>query len=402
MPFFYRSQNDAPRITRSDLELPQLVLKQRPLERNLSAMRQFCDVHGVSIAPHVKTTMAPSIITRQLMAGAWGATVANMQQLRVCLDMGVPRILIANELVNPEAFRWLGEAMRGTNTDVVHCLVDSRAAVEHIAAGWGASGHPDPLGVLVELGSPGGRAGCRTRDEVGTVAAAVRASAALRLVGVEGFEGILGRTRSDDDLNRVDAYLADLGECASHLDGLGYFADTEEVILSAGGSLYFDRVAATLGAVSLSRPTRVVLRSGCYVTHDHGSYGGTPPMAAGTRHLELTPALELWAEVLSIPEGGRAIAGFGRRDAPFDAGLPVVVARLSPSQEVPEARTDVVVTGLNDQHAYVEFDPASRLEVGDRIICGIIHPCTAFDKWRRIPLVDDEYRIQEIIETAFS
>ena len=42
-----------------------------------------------------------------------------------------------------------------------------------------------------------------------------------------------------------------------------------------------------------------------------------------------------------------------------------------------------------------------ELHVGDRVACGIIHPCTAFDKWPVIPLVNDEYTVKDLYCTYF-
>jgi D-serine deaminase-like pyridoxal phosphate-dependent protein len=56
---------------------------------------------------------------------------------------------------------------------------------------------------------------------------------------------------------------------------------------------------------------------------------------------------------------------------------------------------------LNDQHAYLDVSPEAPLEVGDLIGCGISHPCTAFDKWRLIPIVNDAYDVVDAVHTYF-
>jgi D-serine dehydratase len=407
MTFVFRDIDDGGSVIGTSLldgafEFPRLVLKRSALEHNITSMAKFCTVHDVSLAPHAKTTMAPGVLRRQIESGAWGMTVATMQQLRACVAAGVTRVLVANEIVNPRAAEWLGRTLSTYDGALeVLCLVDSPTGVARLSAGLEASGLSRPLPVLVELGSVGGRAGVRSMDDALGVARAAAASAALELVGVEGFEGILGSTTSADNLAKVDRYLGQLAALARRLEDEGFFADVNEVILSAGGSTYFDRVAAVLGAADLRSPTRVVLRSGCYVTHDHSSYGGPAPLTGEPGNSGLIPALELWSEILSTPEPGRAIAGFGRRDAPFDCGLPVVVSRVpagEPGRLLPIVAS---VTGLNDQHAYLDTTAAPELEVGDRLICGILHPCTAFDKWRKVPMVDDYHRVVEIIETFF-
>lgn len=384
-----------------DVEFPQLVLKQAEFARNLAAMNAFCAARDVSLAPHAKTSMAPALIRRQLDAGAWGVTVATMSQLRVCLEAGVPNIILAHELVNPAAAAWLGVSLAGRPRQRVYCLADSAAGAGRLAAGWRQSGNPDPLPVLLEMGAPGGRTGCRTQEEAMAVARAIDGHPELGLSGAEAFEGILGGGRTDAELARVDDFLTRVTTCAEHLDRDGLLARAPEILLTAGGSLYFDRVADVLRTARLSRPPRVVLRSGCYAFHDHAERPGAPLPAGADGRAELVPALELWCEVVSVPEPGLAIAGFGRRDAPYDAALPVVLGRLDDTSGTLEPLPGVTVTALNDQHAYLHTGPTAELAVGDRLACGIIHPCTAFDKWRRLALVDEQYRVLETIDTYF-
>lgn len=384
-----------------NVELPQLVLKQAEFEHNLGAMREFCRARGVSIAPHAKTTMAPAVIRRQLDAGAWGVTVASIGQLRVCLEAGVPVVLLANELVNPAAARWLGTALAGRPGQTVYCIADSAAGVSRLADGWRDSGNADRLPVLVELGIPGGRTGCRTLEQAEAVARATGRRPELRLAGVEAFEGIMPGGRSADALRRVDEFLGRVGDLAVRLDQLGLLAEEPEPVLTAGGSEYFDRVAAVLSAVTLSRPHRVVLRSGCYAFHDHAEHAGGTPLAGADGRTELRPALEAWCEVVSVPEPGLALAALGKRDAPYDAGFPVPFARRPAGGGPAGPCAGVTVTAMNDQHAYLRVPTGTELAVGDLLGCGIIHPCTAFDKWRRIALVDDGYRVLDTIDTYF-
>jgi D-serine dehydratase len=407
MTFIFRDLKDVSSVVGSnliddDFELPRLVLKRSALEHNIAAMAEFCATRGVSLAPHAKTTMAPNILRRQMSGGAWAMTVATMYQLRLCLEWGIPRVLMANELVNPRAAEWIGRELAAREETVeVLCLVDSPSGVESLSDGLRASGLAKPFPVLVELGVPGGRAGCRTADEAGTVARCVVDSPPLELAGVEGFEGILGAARSPENLAKVDRFLESMQMVARRLEAEKLFRPDGEVVLSAGGSIYFDRVVTNLSATGLQRPTRVVLRSGCYVTHDHGDYGGPAPLTGQAEQSGLMPALELWSEVISAPEPGRVIAGFGRRDAPFDAGLPVVLSRIVGGKTAPLVEIVGSVTALNDQHAYIDIGKAPEVQVGHRLICGIRHPCTAFDKWRRVLMVDDDYTVVEIVDTFF-
>mgnify|MGYP000908490021 CR=1 FL=1 len=41
------------------------------------------------------------------------------------------------------------------------------------------------------------------------------------------------------------------------------------------------------------------------------------------------------------------------------------------------------------------------LSIGDLIGVGISHPCTTFDKWRVMLVVDDDYRVVDTLTTWF-
>ena len=186
----------------------------------------------------------------------------------------------------------------------------------------------------------------------------------------------------------TDSLLATLREETVRLADEGLLG--EEVIVSAGGSAWFDRVVEALEGQWLPGHTvRAVLRSGASVTHDDGFYSERTPFNREPSEGSLSAALELHAQVLSTPEPGLAIVGMGKRDAPFDEGLPVA------------RRAGLTVTRMNDHHTYVAVSAGTRVEVGEVLRFGISHPCTAFDKWRLIPVIDDAGVVVDVLETYF-
>jgi D-serine dehydratase len=381
-------------VLRGDLLLPILILKQSALAHNLSLMARFCRDHGVDIAPHGKTTMAPQLFARQFEAGAWAITVASVSQARIARTFGVNRILIANQVVEPVAVRWIAMELERDDTFECFCLVDSVAGVNRMTTLLAESPPSRPLRVLLEVGVVDGRAGCRSVEYALEVAAAVNDSPRLELAGVEAYEGVLSGPED------VDRLLDQVGEVARAVATSGWFDHLDEVLLTAGGSVFFDRVAERLTAVDLGRPTRTVLRSGCYLTHDSGTYDLVSPLGSRSTAERLQPALEVWGVVLSRPEPGLAIVGLGKRDVSYDAGLPVplFLARDGERQQVTPGWE---IRQLNDQHAYLHVPLDADIEVGDLVGCGISHPCTAFDKWPLIPVIDDEYLVIDIVRTFF-
>lgn len=364
---------------------PVMVANGPAIARNIDTMAGFCARHGLEFAPHGKTTMAPSLFAAQLEAGAAAITVATANQVLACRAFGITRVLLANELLDPVALRWIAAAEGFEVLLYVDSLAGVQAAAEAVTT--------TPLRVLVELGFPGGRTGCRTVGEVVDLGRAVAAEPRLVLAGVAGYEGGLPGAPS------AGWYLDELRTAVLDLAAAGLLP--EEVVVTAGGSKYFDLVADRLaGQWVPGHRLRAVLRSGAYVTHDDGVYREATPFRRVPGEGALDAALEVWAQVLSAPEDGLAIVGMGKREVPYDEGLPVPRSVRGGDGAMRPAG-GLRVTATNDHHAYLEVAPGTQLEPGDLVAFGISHPCTAFDKWRLIPVVDDDYTVTDLIRTHF-
>jgi len=396
------------RILREDLPLPLAVIKERALRHNSAWMRAFLASGGAMIAPHGKTTMSPAIFDLQLVDGAWAVTLATPHQTQVARSFGYNRIFLANQLVGRSAIEYVLRELQDHSDFEFYCLVDSISNARAIAGAAELLKLARPVNLLVELGYPGGRTGCRTIDEAVALASVVSGSNNLRLSGVEGFEGLL---RGDSPANTtmlVNAFLDNLVSLAEMCASKGLFSD-ETILLSAGGSSFYDLVVAKLKAASLDRPSVVLLRAGCYITHDSLMYvrafdalrGRNPELAATGGGLQ--PALEVWAYVQSRPERKKAILGFGKRDASYD-DPPVPLSWFRPGsamgRPIPMPHGHEVLR-LNDQHCHMAIPEDSPLTVGDMVAFGISHPCLTFDKWRVIHLVDDDYRVTSSVRTYF-
>ncbi len=393
-----------------DLPLPAAVLKESALVHNTAWMRGFTDRAGVSLCPHGKTTMAPQLFERQLQAGCWGMTAATASHVRTYRRFGVPRVLMANQLVGRSNIDLVLDELEADPGFDFYCLVDSPAGLRELQAALQRRPQRQPLQVLLELGIPGGRTGVRTLEEALALGRAIaQAAPGIALRGVEAFEGVV----SGDDHHRVELAVHGLLDTvvtvARHGIEEGWFAPGE-ILLSAGGSSFFDMAAAVLGAVPRTQPLRVVLRSGCYLTHDSLSYErGQARLRQRAGQLwgsgpGLRNALEVWAYVQSVPEPGRAICGLGRRDVSYDAMLPQPLWWFRPGMhaEPQPAPPTLRVPALFDQHAYVDaVEGTMPWQVGDLVAFGIGHPCTTFDKWPLLHLVDDAYRVLGGVRTFF-
>jgi D-serine dehydratase len=148
---------------------------------------------------------------------------------------------------------------------------------------------------------------------------------------------------------------------------------------------------------------RVVLRSGCYVSHDHGRYQRLSPLdgrRAPSEDLCLENALEAWGVVLSRPEPTQVIVGSGKRDLPYDVELPIPLRVHRADGEVFDL-TGASVTKLMDQHAFLTVPESVSLEPGDIVAFGLSHPCAAFDRAPLIPLIDEDLTVTGGVLTYF-
>ncbi|MFI1950659.1 alanine racemase [Streptomyces xinghaiensis] len=379
---------------------PVLALSAEALEHNLALMGRYAARHGLALAPHGKTSMAPALFERQLEHGAWGITAAVPHQARVYRAFGIRRIFLANQLVDPAALRWLAGELDADPEFRCVVYADSVRGVELMDAALSACGATRPVEVVIELGAgQGARTGARTDDDCAAVAAAVTAARTLRLTGVAGYEGEVPGA----DPERVTAWLRRLVALAGTLDAAGHFADTEEIVVSAGGSAWFDAVAQVFGEIpALSRPVLRLLRSGAYVSHDDGHYRRLTPFNRIPEEGALRPAFRLWAQVLSRPEPGQAFLNAGKRDAPCDLHLPEPRLVRSARDGAERPATGLTVTALSDQHAWLDVAEEGRApEVGDWVGLGLSHPCTVFDKWQLIPVVTADGTVTDFVRTFF-
>lgn len=387
-----------------DLPMPVAVIKRSAVDGNIRAMQRYLAAAGAQIAPHGKTTMCPQLFERQLDEGAWGITVANVTQAILCRQAGVRRILIANELGGAAEAAMLAELCSGAGAPEIYTLVDSAETVDLLDRAFTQPGGA-PARVLLEMGMAGGRTGVRSIEDGLAVARLIAARDHVVLVGAEAYEGLIITGDSAADARAVRAYLADFVALTERLRAEALFVDAGNVLITAGGSAYYDLVALLLAAGRDAMST-IVLRSGCYVTHDVGFYAGHGNAIAERAVLgpppAFTNALEVWTRVQSLPEPGLAILSAGKRDLSHDIDLPRPLA--CHTADGLGAITGWSVEKLSDQHAFLRASAAAAatsLAVGDLVALGISHPCTTFDKWPLLLEVDDDYRVIGGLRTFF-
>ena len=388
-------------LLREDISLPAAVLYADRLAHNLHWMQQFVGEYEVKLAPHGKTTMAPRLFRMQLAAGAWGITLATPPQVQAAYHGGVRRVLMANQLVGRQNMALIADLLIDPSFEFF-CVVDSVDNVNQLGAFFKQAG--GSLNVLLEIGCTGGRSGVRTlaqRDAV--LAALANWPGALKLAGIELYEGVL------DDEHAVRALLLQAVSWTGDLMQAGTFARSP-VLLSGAGSSWFDLVAEEFQKAKLYGALEIVLRPGCYLTHDAGIYRhahvGVMQRSAVAQRIgaELKPALQVWAYVTSLPEPGHAIIGLGRRDVGSASGFPIAARHYRPGADAPtdiDVMRNWEVFKMMDQHTFLRIAVQDDVKIGDMIAFDVSHPCLTFDKWRQLVVVDPHYDVTEVIETYF-
>lgn len=231
--------------------LPAALLKKSALENNISWMQRYADARGVSLAPHGKTTMTPWIFQAQQRAGAWGIGVGSAWQASAAMASGIQRVLMVNQLVGKANMQVVAQLKAHYRAVDFICCVDSEVNVRALSAFFADRGQT--LDVLIELGVPGGRCGCRSVDDALALAQRVSDLPGLRLRGLELYEGVL---HGDDPQPQVEALLQQAAALACRMEPLV----DGEFILTGAGTVWYDVVCNIWLAAAKPRRCRIVIR----------------------------------------------------------------------------------------------------------------------------------------------
>jgi D-serine dehydratase len=345
----------------------------------------FCNSVDAQLAPHVKTTMSPQLAQMQVAAGATALTVANFWQGRIFLKHGFKNLIIANEVLDPTAIAEIAKINKQKQAEIIF-YVDSILALEIIQKHTPSEGEQN---LFIEIGTENGRGGVRELSLVEQLAQRIRTDKRLNLIGVTGFEGAVpDAARGRRGEKKISKFCQKIVAAAE----LAYpYKSDQQFVISAGGSAYFDIVARELN--KFEKPRRLLLRSGGYITHDHKYYEEIYPFALSDRSFK--PAIEVWAQVISKPEKDFGVLNLGKRDIGNDLHNPIPIK----SYDGQVKSFSAVIEKLNDQHGYLRGK--QEFSLAQLIGLGISHPCTTFDKWGLIPLVNDDYDLIDCLQTFF-
>jgi D-serine deaminase-like pyridoxal phosphate-dependent protein len=374
-----------PNLFTANFQFPIMVVNEAALKNNIDRMASYCKSVGAELAPHVKTTMSPQIAQMQTNAGAYALTIANFWQASIFLSFGFKKLIIANEVLDPSAIAEISRLNKDKVAEIIF-YVDSLAGLEIVKNYTLAAGEQN---LFIEIGTDEGRSGVRDLSEVEKIAKAIAADSRLKLRGVTGFEGAVpAAARSKKGEKRLAAFCQKIVAAADR----AYPNKADGVfIISAGGSAYFEIVAEELN--KFGKEKILLLRSGGYVTHDSKYYEEIYPFRDLDQRFK--PAIEVWAQIISTPEPNFGVLNLGKRDIGNDLHNPIPFAKYGSGLTAFSGQ----IEKLNDQHGYLRSK--QDFAVSQLVGLGISHPCTTFDKWRLIPLVNDNYDVVDCLYTFF-
>jgi D-serine dehydratase len=390
-------------LLNGDISFPSAILYRSRLDNNIEWMQKFANKAGVSLAPHGKATMMPAVFQDQIIAGAWGMTLATSHQVAVAASAGIKRILMANQLVGYANMTIISGLLESIE---YFCLVDNVDNIRQLDDFF--TGKGQQLNVLIEYGITGGRCGCRSQEDLIAVRDAIKSSASLKLAGIEVYEGLI---HGADAEAKIITLLNEVVDTFEAFDKEGFF-DCKPALLTGAGSEWYDVVADVFSAACQDDSMLPIIRPGSYVIYDKGVYEVSQNKLMKRSEMarsigsDLQSALEIWACVQSVPEPGFAVVGMGKRDVSFNVGLPQPVLYHRPVPESGPDNTPPVALksgwetfDVMDLHSLVRFPKDMDLKPGDTLAFSISHPNLTMDKWRSVCIIDDDYQVIDTMQT---
>ena len=397
-----RKKNAHYNLSKEEISLPCATIKMSAIANNIAWMQEFANQANVLLCPHIKTSLTPTIINQQVGAGAWGLTVATIQQAFIAKNCGAKYIILANQLVGKSNFELALKLIEDSQCQLFVC-VDSVINAKELNSFFQSK--KQTLNILVEIGINGGRCGVRSENDIDTLFSFILDCSNLSLQGIEFYEGVIHGQNEIDEIRKFLKFISCLAE--RYLKTQSF--DTDQPIITGAGSAFYDLVIEMLSSLPVSY--KKIIRPGCYVSHDTGIYDRAQknvrsrlehsPLLCFDIEGDLLSAIEIWAYVQSKPEKNKLIINIGKRDVAFDTDLPKLERAFRSSIPLNIELNNILSTSVMDQHMFLDVPTDCPLQVGDIVVFSTSHPCITFDKWRYIAVSDDDDNVLGWMKTEF-
>jgi D-serine deaminase-like pyridoxal phosphate-dependent protein len=320
----------------ASIETPWPVVDLDRVERNLSAMQDYCNRHGLLLRPHIKTHKLTGFARRQVELGAVGICCQKLSEAEIMLDAGIGDIFITYPPIGAAKQRRLAVlAPRGR----IIVAIDSPQALA-VAAAAARTANAE-IGIMIEFDSGMGRTGVRKVEDALALAASVIRDDRLRFCGLMTYPA-----------NQVSVDFVEAARASFSASGIAI------PLVSGGGTPNAMRTHELKGIGEL--------RVGTYIYHDRNT------VRAGAATFG-DCALHVHATVISRPTAERAIIDAGSKTLTSD----LVAGDRSLGFGHIEAYPQAVIVALSEEHGMVDLSACTghRPEIGERLAIVPNHVC---------------------------
>ena len=403
-------------ILKENVQFPILTMKESVFKKNIKSMNNFANYNGVSLAPHCKTSMCPQILKKLNDLNYWGFSAANNQQLSMLLEMGIKKIIIANLITNKSNIINLFKLIEKYGyAKKIYLCVDSTFGVNLLKELSIQYKFKHKLRILIETGFQNSRNGVRNLNSLNILTGKIiKLPSNFIFCGILFYEGAVSEKNYKKTINKVNKFISFSLKAFDYLLKNNFFSN-EEIILSGGGSEYFDLIINSFQKYKNIKNIRLIIRPGTFIAYGHGHYlksienidkRGT--LFINKKNIKATnlfnPSLELWGHIISMQDSNRAILNFGKRDVHYDRGYPIPLSIYRKGklfQKINPKQNKYKIYKMSDHHAFLYFTNDQDIRIGDLIKLGVTHPCVTIDKWDFFYMIDEKYNVKEGLKTFF-
>ncbi len=343
--------------TLDDIDTPAVLIDVDKVERNLQRAQDHADKEGFKLRPHIKTHKLPYWAKRQLALGAVGITVQKLGEAEVFADAGITDLFMPYNIVGPLKLKRL-KALNARVT--LSVTADSPDTVSGYAASFSAD---QPLTVLVECDTGGGRCGVQTPAQALALARQIIAAPGLRFGGLMTYAAPGGFDGANSWMTGALQLFNEAGIAVPRVTG----GNTPEIWAKGGGPL-------------------TERRPGTYIYNDRYQ------VKVGAATLD-DCALTVMATVVSRPTATRFV---------IDAGSKALTSDLLGMEGYGLiAGTDLVVKALSEEHGVVEMPAASDWpRVGTRLRIVPNHCCPVTNLFDEVNFIKGETVVDTLAVAA--
>ncbi len=347
----------------SEIVSPAILIEADSLEKNLRRVQAACDETGVELWPHIKTHKLVPVLRRQLELGAKGATCAKIGEAEALLPSGVRRVFIAHSLADLSKAPRLKALQEKLDQLILAVTSELQCDVlEQILASVDIK-----VDVLMAVDTGLGREGVRTLEKATALAAKIRQSARMNLIGIYTHEGHAYSAANNEE---VRALLPVVHQ------KLVAFAE------AAGGNLPLWPGCSVTAELMARQPGVRAVRPGSYVFGDLSL-----TEKAGIMDFD-DAALTVLTTVLDRPEPGLALIDAGSKVFSGDKTAQGLYGRA-------QEQRDITVTRVSEEHGFLSGAGVDDLSLGQRIRVQPAHVCPVVNLTSKVYLV----RGDEVLES---